>query len=93
MCLLKAHPGTIVYNTDRYSGWSSLENAWHQVDVIGNDLKEISQRHPEGIHLLGYSQGGLLARAILEVFGDLNVKNFISLSSPQAGQFGSEWKF
>lgn len=85
----KAHPGTIVYNTDRFSGWSSLENAWHQVDQLGQDLMEISRRHPEGIHLLGYSQGGLLARAILESFEDLNVKNFISLSSPQAGQFGT----
>lgn len=40
--------------------------------------------------MLGYSQGGLLARAILEVFEHLNVKKFISLSSPQAGQYGSK---
>lgn len=82
-----------MYNTDRFSGWSSLENAWHQVDELGQDLIEISKRHPEGIHLLGYSQGGLLARAILEVYSDHNVKNFISLSSPQAGQFGSKLTF
>lgn len=85
----QAHPGTIVYNTDRFSGWSSLENAWHQVEEIGNDLMSVCERHPEGVHLVGYSQGGLLARVILEVFGDHNVKNFISLSSPQAGQYGS----
>lgn len=60
------------------------------MDELGKDLVEISNRHPEGIHLLGYSQGGLLARAILEVNSDHNVKNFISLSSPQAGQFGSK---
>lgn len=70
-----------------------MENAWHQVDELGNDLIEICQRHPEGVHLLGYSQGGLLARAILEVNGNHNVKNFISLSSPQAGQFGSKKHF
>ena len=87
----QAHPGTIVYNTDRYPGWSSLENAWHQVEILGEDLREICQRHPEGVHLLGYSQGGLLARAILENSPDHNVKKFISLSSPQAGQFGSEY--
>lgn len=90
LLLNQAHPGTIVYNTDRFSGWSSLENAWHQVDELGQDLMEICKRHPEGVHLLGYSQGGLLARAILEAYGDHNVKNFISLSSPQAGQFGSK---
>lgn len=70
-----------------------MENAWHQVDELGNDLIEICNRHPEGVHLLGYSQGGLLARAILEVNGNHNVKNFISLSSPQAGQFGSKEHF
>lgn len=89
----QAHPGTIVYNTDRYPGWSSLENSWHQVEILGEDLREISQKHPEGVHLLGYSQGGLLARAILENSPDHNVKKFISLSSPQAGQFGSEYPY
>lgn len=69
-----------------------MENAWHQVDELGNDLISICDRHPEGVILLGYSQGGLLSRAILEVFGDkLNIKRFISLSSPQAGQYGSKY--
>lgn len=66
-----------------------MENAWHQVEEIGNDLMEICQRHPDGIHVLGYSQGGLIARAIIENLEEHNVKKFISLSSPQAGQFGS----
>lgn len=78
-----------MYNTNRFSGWSSLENAWHQVEEIGNDLVSICELHPKGIILLGYSQGGLLARGILEVFDNINVTRFISLSSPQAGQFGS----
>lgn len=51
---------------------------------------EISRMYPDGIHLVGYSQGGLIGRAILECFPDHNVKHFISLSSPQAGQYGSE---
>jgi len=44
---------------------------------------------PEGINLIGYSQGGLLARAILQRFLMHNVRNFISLNSPQAGQYGN----
>lgn len=40
----------------------------------------------------GYSQGGLLARAVLQSSPDHNVKNFISLSSPQAGQYGSKFE-
>jgi hypothetical protein len=42
--------------------------------------------------LSGYSQGGLIGRGILEQFSDHNVDTFISLSSPQAGQYGSMYK-
>ncbi|XP_055714016.1 lysosomal thioesterase PPT2 homolog [Phlebotomus papatasi] len=83
------HPGTKVYMTDRFAGWSSLENSWHQVKELGSDIMEICEKHPEGIHLVGYSQGGLLGRAILQTFTNHTVKNFISLSSPQAGQYGT----
>ncbi|GLV45528.1 Palmitoyl-protein Thioesterase 2 [Carabus blaptoides fortunei] len=83
------HPGTIVYTTNRFSGWSSLEPMWHQVQEFGKDLMNISKVHPEGIHFLGYSQGGLIGRVILETFPEHNVHNFISLSAPQAGQYGT----
>lgn len=106
----------MVYNTDRFSGWSSLENAWHQVDELGQDLMDICDRHPEGVNLLGelfkcisktknginlllsdhfsgYSQGALISRAILETFGNHSVHNFISLSGPQAGQYGSKYTY
>lgn len=83
------HPGTIIYNSDRFGGWSSLENMWHQVEEFGNDMVNISKRHPEGIHLLGYSQGALTARVIIQAFPELNIHNFISLSGPQAGQYGT----
>ncbi|CAG5096165.1 Similar to Ppt2: Lysosomal thioesterase PPT2 homolog (Drosophila melanogaster), partial [Cotesia congregata] len=85
------HPGTQIFNTPRYAGWSSLEPMWHQVEEIGEDLMAISAAFPEGINLLGYSQGGLLARAILQRFPQHNVRTFISLSSPQAGQYGTKF--
>ncbi|KAF5271373.1 hypothetical protein FQA39_LY08171 [Lamprigera yunnana] len=85
------HPGTVVYNIDRFGGWSSLDSMWFQVQQLGNDVMNISDSHPEGFHFLGYSQGGLLARAILQTFPNHNVHNFISLSSPQAGQYGTEF--
>ncbi|XP_063234736.1 lysosomal thioesterase PPT2 homolog isoform X2 [Bacillus rossius redtenbacheri] len=64
---------------------------WHQVNEIGKDVMNISAAHPEGIHLIGYSQGGLIGRAILEAFPQHNVHTFISLSSPQAGQYGTQF--
>ncbi|GLH02307.1 Lysosomal thioesterase PPT2 homolog [Gryllus bimaculatus] len=85
------HPGTEIQVTGRFGGWSSLEPMWHQVLEIGKDLMQFAASHPEGIHLIGYSQGGLIARAILQQFPNHNVKTFISLSSPQAGQYGTEF--
>ncbi|XP_025163388.1 lysosomal thioesterase PPT2 homolog isoform X2 [Harpegnathos saltator] len=85
------HPGTLVYNTARYAGWSSLEPMWQQIEEIGTDVISIGAAFPEGINLIGYSQGGLLARAILQRFPMHNVRNFISLSSPQAGQYGTRF--
>ncbi|XP_055543852.1 lysosomal thioesterase PPT2 homolog [Wyeomyia smithii] len=85
------HPGTKVYNTDRFAGWSSLENAWHQVFEFNADLQDICRDNPEGVILLGYSQGGLFARAVLQINPKHCVKKFISLSSPQAGQFGTDF--
>uniref|UniRef100_A0A2A4JXH6 palmitoyl-CoA hydrolase n=1 Tax=Heliothis virescens TaxID=7102 RepID=A0A2A4JXH6_HELVI len=83
------HPGTIVYNVNRFESWSSLETMWHQVLEIGMDIANISAKHPEGINLIGYSQGGLIARGIVETFPNVSVSTFISLSSPQAGQYGA----
>lgn len=87
----KHHPGTVVYNADRFEGWSSLENAWHQVFEFNHDLQKVCKKHPDGVILLGYSQGGLLARAVLQVYPNHCVKKFISLSSPQAGQYGTDF--
>lgn len=38
----------------------------------------------------GYSQGGLIARGIVQTFPNVSVSTFISLSSPQAGQYGGK---
>lgn len=83
------HPGTLVYNVNRFESWSSLETMWHQVLEIGMDVANISSKHPQGINLIGYSQGGLIARGIVETFENVSVDTFISLSSPQAGQYGA----
>ncbi|KAK6619073.1 hypothetical protein RUM44_003455 [Polyplax serrata] len=87
----EVHPNTEVVICDYFNGLGSLEPMWSQVNKIGQDLMAFSSKHPEGIHLIGYSQGGLIARGILENFSNHNVKTFISLSSPQAGQYGTKF--
>ena len=42
----------------------------------------------EMLLLIPLAPGGLVCRGFLEAYADHNVKNFISLSSPLAGQFG-----
>lgn len=59
-----------------------------QIQALFNDFNSIFEKHPEGVHVLGYSQGGLLARCFLQYCNNHKVKKFISLSSPQAGQYG-----
>ncbi|KAK1895333.1 Lysosomal thioesterase PPT2 [Dissostichus eleginoides] len=50
---------------------------------------DIVQKAPDGVHLLCFSQGGLICRALLSMAPDHKVHTFISLSSPQAGQYGN----
>ncbi|CAD6996959.1 lysosomal thioesterase PPT2 homolog [Ceratitis capitata] len=87
----KAHPGTKIYNFDKFDGWYSLENIWRQVVEFRNFLDEIGSKHPEGINVVGYSQGGLIARAAIQTLPLHKVSTFVSLSSPQAGQFGANF--
>ncbi|CAG9854533.1 unnamed protein product [Phyllotreta striolata] len=85
------HPGTIVYNIDQFGGWSSLENMWYQVQQISQTISNITSKHPEGVHFVGYSQGALLGRTILQANPDHKILRYISLSGPQAGQYGTQF--
>lgn len=38
----------------------------------------------------GYSQGGLVARALIQSTNKHNIHTFVSLSSPQGGQYGGK---
>lgn len=51
--VLQLHPGTKVYATGKFNGWTSLAPMWHQVTDMGRDLLRISARHPEGVNLIG----------------------------------------
>ncbi|XP_062615868.1 LOW QUALITY PROTEIN: lysosomal thioesterase PPT2-A-like [Saccostrea cucullata] len=83
----EVHPDTPFYSIALYQRISSLVPLWKQIDIIKNDVVGIMNNHTDGIHLICFSQGGLICRGILSTTPH-NVDTFISLSSPLAGQYG-----
>ncbi|XP_055731889.1 lysosomal thioesterase PPT2-A-like [Salvelinus fontinalis] len=84
----QAHPGTNVSVFDLFDRSSSLQPLWKQVEGFKAAIYPIMQNAADGVHFICYSQGGLICRGILSTLPDHNVHSFISLSSPQAGQYG-----
>ncbi|XP_024114004.2 lysosomal thioesterase PPT2-A [Oryzias melastigma] len=84
----KAHPGTEVTAIDLFNNENSTKSMWEQIDGFAKVTQEIMEKSPEGVHLLCYSQGGLICRGVLSKLPNHNVQNFIALSSPLAGQYG-----
>ncbi|CAN9514161.1 unnamed protein product [Ophioblennius macclurei] len=83
----KEHPGTEVTLLHSFDYLKSLDPLWKQVLVLAEILKPVLER-AGGVHLICFSQGGLVCRALLNISPCHNVHTFISLSSPQAGQYG-----
>ncbi|KAG7261892.1 hypothetical protein CRUP_006308 [Coryphaenoides rupestris] len=86
--MVTSHPGTNVSVIDLFDRSSSLQPLWKQVEGFKEAIYPIMQNAEDGVHFICYSQGGLICRGILATLPDHNVHTFISLSSPQAGQYG-----
>ncbi|XP_043231587.1 lysosomal thioesterase PPT2 homolog isoform X2 [Amphibalanus amphitrite] len=84
----QAHPGTEVHNMNLFPNYRSLERLWTQVKGFRTEIERLINNRTEEVHLLGYSQGGLVARGVVQSWDNHPFSSFISLSSPQAGQFG-----
>ncbi|CAB1351311.1 unnamed protein product [Coregonus sp. 'balchen'] len=84
----QSHPGTNVSVIDLFDRSSSLQPLWKQVEGFKEAIYPIMQNAADGVHFICYSQGGLICRGILSTLPNHNVHSFISLSSPQAGQYG-----
>ncbi|KAG7469624.1 hypothetical protein MATL_G00130790 [Megalops atlanticus] len=84
----QSHPGTRVSVIDLYDYTASLKALWKQVQGFRQAVLPIMQNAADGVHLICFSQGGLVCRGLLSTLPDHNVHSFISLSSPQAGQYG-----
>uniref|UniRef100_A0A3P8U8Z4 palmitoyl-CoA hydrolase n=1 Tax=Amphiprion percula TaxID=161767 RepID=A0A3P8U8Z4_AMPPE len=84
----KAHPGTEVTTIDIYDDKASVAPLWVQIEGFSDKLTSIMNKSPSGVHLLCFSQGGVICRALLSTIPNHNVHTFIALSSPLAGQYG-----
>ena len=55
--VIKAHPGTQVYNIDGFDQLDSLRNMWAQVDWFKKQMLPIFKNSTDGVHMICYSQG------------------------------------
>mmetsp|Transcript_12920 Transcript_12920/g.25741 ORF Transcript_12920/g.25741 Transcript_12920/m.25741 type:complete len:311 (-) Transcript_12920:46-978(-) len=58
-----------------------------QLDFACNVIKE-DPKLKGGFHAIGFSQGGLFLRALIQTCEGISVKNLISIGGPQQGVFG-----
>uniref|UniRef100_A0A8C5DFN1 palmitoyl-CoA hydrolase n=1 Tax=Gouania willdenowi TaxID=441366 RepID=A0A8C5DFN1_GOUWI len=86
--ITEVNPDTEVSVIDLFNHQFSLEPMWKQVKAFNKALNILEEKSADGIHLLCFSQGGLICRALLSMSPNHNVHTFISLSSPLAGQYG-----
>uniref|UniRef100_T1IS89 palmitoyl-CoA hydrolase n=1 Tax=Strigamia maritima TaxID=126957 RepID=T1IS89_STRMM len=88
--ILKSHPDTEVNLLEILHDQESFLPMWYQVSRFHAEIQKMVDKHPDGINVIGYSQGGSIARGVIESMPNHTIHTFISLSSPQAG-FHGEW--
>ncbi|XP_031554332.1 lysosomal thioesterase PPT2-A-like [Actinia tenebrosa] len=83
-----AHPGTNISLINIFEEQRSFVPLWSQINGYRDKIRPIMQQAEDGVHIIGFSQGGIIARGMIETTSDHNVDTLISLSSPQMGQYG-----
>jgi len=82
-------PGVYILNVEIGDGWyDSL--FWSMNYQLAQFCKTVKSdpNLAGGFNIMGFSQGGVIARGYLERCNDPPVKNFVSWSSPQMGVYG-----
>ncbi|XP_051963620.1 lysosomal thioesterase PPT2-like [Xyrauchen texanus] len=89
--LNQSHPGTIVTTIALYDYIASMKPLWLQVDGFREAIRPIMENAEDGVHLICFSQGGLICRGVIATLPKHNVRSLIFLSSPLAGQYGDSY--
>jgi palmitoyl-protein thioesterase len=88
--LAQEHPGQQAFALDVDNKWASLKPMHKQVaDTLAALHSTIAANRTlfaDGFHLVGHSQGGLIARAVLQT-EPFNVSSFVSLAGIQTGLY------
>ncbi|XP_016129932.1 lysosomal thioesterase PPT2-like isoform X1 [Sinocyclocheilus grahami] len=84
----QSHPGTNVTTLALYDYTGSMKPLWQQVDGFREAIRPIMESTDDGVHLICFSQGGLICRGVLATLPTHNAHSLILLSSPLAGQYG-----
>ena len=85
---VEKHTGVPVHLVDTHNWLASLAPLERQVPEALVKVKEIAAKYDKVI-AVGYSQGGIVWRGIIEMWDDHNVDTFISIASPQHGMAGA----
>ncbi|KAL5253181.1 hypothetical protein ACHWQZ_G013084 [Mnemiopsis leidyi] len=85
---IERETGIPVHLLDAYNYAASVTPMQYQVPDILPRVKKIASQYDKVI-AVGYSQGGLIWRGMIEEWDDHNVELFISLASPQHGVYGA----
>ncbi|XP_060754142.1 lysosomal thioesterase PPT2-A-like isoform X2 [Neoarius graeffei] len=88
--ITQTHPGTNVTTIDMYDCIASLKPLWEQVNGFREAIGPIMENAKDGIHLICFSQGGLVCRGLIATLPKHNVHSLIFLSSPLSGQYGGQ---
>lgn len=89
-----AYPGTKTFQIPLFEDDASLNSLSQQVTGLAAYIRDTVQRDPDsfknGYDLVGFSQGGLLFRTLVQYMDDHNVHTLISLAAPQMGVYGQQ---
>ncbi|KAB7504182.1 Lysosomal thioesterase PPT2-B [Armadillidium nasatum] len=87
---IKYRPVVLIHGLfGKNSSLQEMEELIKKIDGFYKEMLPVMNESENGVNLLGYSQGGLIARGIAQTKNDHNIHNLITISAPLAGHYGN----